>query len=274
MPKRSRVKIFSFISIVIAIIIGIQYLGWLQPIDIFVRSLIAPTSQIVYDWSVTIKGNTDHFHSVNALQQAYTNLKKQYIASEINQTDYTQLQQKNALFKQSLHFFSSHSYSFISMNVIGQNIDPLGSSIIIDGGTKQHIKIGDPVVVQNGVLIGTVSRVEAHTTIVRLLDDHQSIIASTINNIDGSIGLIEGGYGTSLHMGMVPQNQKITIGDMVITSGLQSQIPRGLLIGKIEAVEKEAYQPFQTAFISPLVQLQRVITVSIILDTSTSTIQE
>ena len=54
--------------------------------------------------------------------------------------------------------------------------------------------------------------------------------------------------------------------DSVVTSGLESGIPRGLLIGKVEAVEKEAYQPFQKAVLTSLINLEKISLVSIIVE--------
>jgi rod shape-determining protein MreC len=65
-------------------------------------------------------------------------------------------------------------------------------------------------------------------------------------------------------MNYIPQNEIIKVGDMVITSGLEENVPSGLLIGVIEAVEKEAYQPFQKAVITPSVDLTKIKQVLVI----------
>jgi rod shape-determining protein MreC len=72
-------------------------------------------------------------------------------------------------------------------------------------------------------------------------------------------------------MTFIPQNETITPGDVIVTSGLEPLIPRGLTIGTIEAVEKEAYQPFQKAVLTPLASLNKLRVVSVLLTSSTST---
>ena len=59
----------------------------------------------------------------------------------------------------------------------------------------------------------------------------------------------------------------LNIGDVVVTSGLEEGMPRGLLIGTVEAVEKEAHQPFQTAVIKPFISFSKITLASILIST-------
>jgi cell shape-determining protein MreC len=54
------------------------------------------------------------------------------------------------------------------------------------------------------------------------------------------------------------------VGDQIVTSGQDLEIPKGLLIGKVVSVENEAYQPFQQAILEPAVNLEKLIDVTII----------
>jgi len=51
-----------------------------------------------------------------------------------------------------------------------------------------------------------------------------------------------------------------------VTSGLEKGIPQGLLIGTVEAIEKEAYQPFQKAILNPLANLDKITLVSVLIN--------
>ena len=42
---------------------------------------------------------------------------------------------------------------------------------------------------------------------------------------------------------------QIAAGDLVITSGLEPNIPRGLVLGSVDSIIKEVRNPFQTAII-------------------------
>jgi rod shape-determining protein MreC len=124
------------------------------------------------------------------------------------------------------------------------------------------------VIVDNGLLVGKISHVELRSAIVQLLTDNKSKIAATVMNSQKSIGVVEGGYEISVQMNLIPQHELVSIGDMIITSGLETQIPRGLLIGRVEAIKKEIYQPFQQAVLTPLAPLESLTTVLVITHTT------
>jgi rod shape-determining protein MreC len=144
-------------------------------------------------------------------------------------------------------------------------LDPLGTTIIIDRGSADGLTNGHPVIVGNGLLIGKLVRVDEHTSVVRLLSDYQSRVAATVVNREKSLGLVEGGYGLTVKLDLIPQNEVIRPGDVIITSGLEAYIPRGLVIGTVEVVEKKTQEPFQQAIIKTAADLHSITLVSILL---------
>lgn len=253
------------ISAIIVMIIILHIVGFLRPVEELLRRIILPGSDALYSWSITLGDEIETFESVESLEQAYTELHTKYVEEQRKSALAFLLQEENTQLREQLSFFSSSTYPHIGADVVGKNIEPLGSTLIINIGENHGVLIGNPVIVRNGILIGTVIRVNKTTALVRLLNDNQSKIAATITNRDKSIGIIEGGYGISIRMNFIPQNEELFVGDTVVTSGLSETIPKGLFIGTIESIEKEAYQPFQEAVITPAVQLNKIDIVSVIL---------
>ena len=138
--------------------------------------------------------------------------------------------------------------------------------LIIKKGTLDNISIGDPVVVANGILIGQISKVEKDISYIRLTNDNESRIATMILNESESAGVVEGGYGISLRMKYIPRNEVVMINDDVVTSGVEENVPRGLLVGQVVAIENEAYKPFQQAILSPATDLSKINIVTVLLN--------
>ena len=262
MQKRS----FLALVCVILLIIAAHYVGWLNPVESFFRKLLNPGSNMVYQWSVIINEKKEDFKNVKDLEDAYKKIKEKYLTALVEEAKYQMLAEENKQLRQQLNFFQRTKYNLIGALVIGKSIDSLRNSIVIDHGEKDGIKIGLPVTSENGILIGKVIMIDKNTSIVQLLNDQQSKIAATIMNKDKSMGIVEGGYGLSIQMNFIPQNENLPIGETIITSGLEKGIPYGLIIGTVDAVEKEAYQPFQKAVISPLLDLEKIRIVSVILN--------
>ena len=55
--------------------------------------------------------------------------------------------------RETLHFVEKTAIRNNSADVIGKNIDPIGSTIIINAGSEQGAGIGNPVIIGDGVLL-------------------------------------------------------------------------------------------------------------------------
>jgi rod shape-determining protein MreC len=187
---------------------------------------------------------------------------------EVNSTTAKLILQENDELRQQLKYSRTVNFTTVGGDVIVRNEQGSNGSLIINKGATDGISAGDPVIVDNGLLVGKISHVELRSAIVQLLTDNKSKIAATVMNNQKSIGVVEGGYEISVQMNLIPQHELVSIGDMIITSGLETQIPRGLLIGRVEAIKKEIYQPFQQAVLTPLAPLESLTTVLVITHTT------
>lgn len=174
------------------------------------------------------------------------------------------LEEENTILREQLNFLKN-KYQSVGANVIGRDLDPLGTTIIINQGARSGLTVNRPVITAGGLLIGKVARVNETTAVVRLLSDFQSSVGATVANREKSLGVVEGGFGLAVRLDLIPQNEVIKPGDAVITSGLEAEIPRGLMIGTVEVVEKKPQEPFQQAILKPAADLHSLFVVSVIL---------
>ena len=66
-----------------------------------------------------------------------------------------------------------------------------------------------------------------------------------------------------MEIDLIPIDKQIKSGDIVVTSGLENYIPRGLIIGEIENVETKPSDLFQKAIIKILTPFNnlRILTI-------------
>jgi len=248
--------------VVIFLIIFLHFSGWIRSFESLIRDIVQPGSQVLYEWSVAI--SDEQFSNPEELAAAYKKLKEAYTRNQIDAARLALITRENAELREQLLFFDKNTSAHVGANVIGKSVDPLSNTILIDKGEQDYVVVNDPVVAAEGVLIGRITMVQEKQATVRLINDDQSKVGATLINRERSIGLVEGGFGISVQMTFIPQNESVTIGDLVVTSGLSDDMPRGLLIGTVESVEKQPYQPFQMAIISPAVDLDRLLIVSVL----------
>lgn len=268
---RIQLQKFTGITLITLLTIAFHFLGWLHPVESVLRSIINPGSTLLYNVSEKIQKEQLPFSSADELVDSYKKLQEEVDQYKQKLVQFDILKEENTELRDQLKFFASSTYEHIGAEVVGKNIEPLANTIVLSRGEKDGVHMGDPVIARGGILVGKILRVEHDISIARLINDHQSIVAATILNQNKSIGLVEGGYGISVRMNFIPQNELIAPGDTVITSGLEKQIPRGLIIGIVQTVEKEAYEPFQQAVLTPGIELDKIFTVSILTNISQPT---
>ncbi len=242
-----------------------HYVGFLSLIERTVRGLIIPVSTKITHWRVSAQGFYGiYFADKETMAEKYTQcvVKNQDVKVFDIQTKI--LEQENNELRKQLAFFHRRNFVHVTADVVGLNTDNIEKMIVINVGTEDGIKEDQAVIVSDGILVGTIAKTEKNISLVRLINDNQSKIAATLLNKDRSLGVVEGGYGLSIKMNFIPRNEIVLVGDQVVTSGLEENIPRGLLIGEVSVAENEAYQPFQQAVLSPAVDLSKLFIVSVL----------
>lgn len=206
------------------------------------------------------------------LRSKLAKLYKENVDLKLRERDYQ-------ILKTQLEFLEEKDYQYILAQVIGKTPEPLSQTLIINRGSQDGLKEGLAVTIDDGILIGKLTKVDKNTSQVLLLLDHQSRVAALVqrsisqkdkisqsaNSEALAPGIIKGQFDLSLIMDLIPLDKKITPDDPVITSGLEPDIPAGLLIGYVESVETSPNQLFQKAIVRPLANFEGLRIVTIIL---------
>jgi rod shape-determining protein MreC len=135
-------------------------------------------------------------------------------------------------------------------------------TIGIDLGSEHAIKADMPVVTERG-LVGRIRQVGPNSSTVLLITDPSSAVNALIQR-NRVVGVVEGQPGALPVMRFIPQEADVTVGDLVITSGLGGNFPRNLVIGQVIEVHKHDYDMFQEATVRPTVNFDRLEIVLVI----------
>ncbi len=153
------------------------------------------------------------------------------------------------------------NYNYIFTEVVGvSGVDNLATLIINKGSTDGLIN-GLAVVIpptntnfnittyQGGIVIGKLIRVNKNTSEVRLLTHELSRISALILNQGGeaALGVISGSYGLSAKAELISKKNNIDINDLVITSGLEENVPKNLILGTVKSLPDITTDAWQSA---------------------------
>jgi len=193
-------------------------------------------------------------NDMNALRQRNAELEEQFIKL---QGELIQLREISSDYKRlsALLGYTStlDGRQFVTADVIGVDSQSAVRSIIINRGTRDGLAVGMPVQTELG-LVGRIYAVSANSSRVQLVSDQNSAVSARLqtSRAEGSVrgrGLLTG----SLRMQFIPVDSEISVGDLVITSGLGGNFPSGIVIGQVTSRRKFEFELWQEAEVSSLV---------------------
>lgn len=179
-----------------------------------------------------------------------------------DQSAYESLQKLYADLQALVGYQEQQQQSLMTARVIGYAKDPFQRAVFIDRGSQDGITAQSPVVVREGIFVGTISRVWDHSSLVLLAGDRQSKIPAKILGREGTLGMLEG-RGMLYHLTLVPRDAEVMVGDIVVTSHLGISIPPGLVIGIVSEVGESEENPFKTILVSPLASFESLSFVAV-----------
>lgn len=174
-----------------------------------------------------------------------------------------EIERQNALLTDLLEVQGSLHLETVAGTVIGRESSPFRRVVTLDVGTDRGVAEGDVVVGAGGALIGRVIGANGNSATVLLVNDTSSTVIGQLG-ANQATGSIVGQLGGVLVMQNIDSTERIQIGDQVVTAGIdlgggvRSPFPKGLLIGTVVDVERDANAVTQAAFIQPAADLERL----------------
>jgi len=254
--SNSKPLILSFLSIVVIAILIIFYrVGILQPVFGLFKTGLAPLQSYAYDIGDRTASFFRLLGSIRDLEARNEELEKEVMKLHVNKGEIKALARENKVLREQLDFVETREEKMIPSFVIDRDPSDFFVSFGIDRGRKSGVAKNMPVVISDGVLVGQIYEADEYTaTILPTVDARSSINAEVVNS--GARGIVSGEHNLALIMDMIPQNQAVKKGDLVVTSGLGQLFPKGLLLGEVEEVSNSDNALFQKASIKPLFNFQ------------------
>ena len=258
-------KITVIILIFCLIIILSYYLGFSRLTTRYITILTNPviatanyTAAALSDFLAVYLTRADLTKKNNDLNQKLIELAQENIELKT-------LRLENEWLKKELKFIDEQEENYLLARVLGRNLDYAATQIVINQGLSQGLKPGLAVTTNQGIIIGKISSVEENISHVRLLSDNTSKIAITVMADKSALGIAQGLHNINLKIDLLPKDIKINENDLVATSGLEENIPAGLIIGRISKVETAPEKYWQEALVEPAVDYQNVRLVTVII---------
>jgi rod shape-determining protein MreC len=159
----------------------------------------------------------------------------------------------------------------VASRVIARESSEARRLIVLDKGTDDGIEIGDVAIVAGGALAGRVTEAGPNFAKVTLITDPSSTVIGELP-VSGATGEVVGQLQAGLIMRNVDATKSIALDEEVFTAGIElaggirSPYPKGLLIGRVVDMRRDANDVVQTAFLDPAANLDAAELALIITD--------
>ena len=267
MLKRLRTARVSVVLLIVALaLIGLHALGVLGPVEGGLVRIISPLQYRVFSLGTAFNGWYQGLSVNSDLRTENSELATQVTELTIENAQLRTLISEHQALTLQLAFLERTGLRAVTAYAIGKNPEPNLQSIILNKGSADGLSIGAPLVVGDGIMVGKISMVALHSAEAILVNDSRSKVAVLIQNATESQGVVVGEHGLSMKVELIPQNELVKEHDAVVTSGLESGIARGLVVGTVSRVTTEPNGFFQTAQVSSLANLDALTVVSVLVN--------
>lgn len=223
--------------------------------------LVAPIYEIANRVAVSVAGSWRHYFDLVNAAAENEQLHSEVAELHSQLTQYHELKIENERLRQLFKMAQTIQPHAIAARVIASNPAATIKTVVIDRGWADGVTKDRPVLAGAG-LIGRVRMVAEHSAVVLLITDPSSAI-DVLDSRSRERGLLVGTFqATELQrsyqltqLEYLSHVSDIQVDDELVTSGMDGIYPKGLPVGRVYGVVKDAFGLMQSAWVLPLADL-------------------
>jgi rod shape-determining protein MreC len=170
-----------------------------------------------------------------------------------------EVERQNDVLTGLLQLQNAFEYKTVAAQVIARESSEFRRVVTISKGSDDGIAQGDVVIAEGGALAGRVIELGPNFAKVVLITDQSSTV----------IGQLQSSLATGEVVGTLEetlQMKNVDTAGIELAGGIRSPYPKGLLLGQVIDVRRDANSIVQTAFLQPAADLEKLEYVLVVLD--------
>ena len=220
-----------------------------------IQNIRAKSEALIYNLSTTVsypvqivKNGVDSIRDLKNIYSENKRFKSKQFLESVSFQEMMTLKLKIAEYEKLLNATKDIEYSYVTSRVVADFSKKFNSTLIINAGNKDHIYLDMPVIGTNG-LVGRVSSVSNKIARVLLINNINSRSPVNISGNDFQ-GILIGQGPENPIIQFVDEIERVSIGDLVSSSGKGGIFPPNILIGQIvnkfsNRLEVELFEDFE-----------------------------
>ena len=213
----------------------------------------------IHEITSTVSQTVMSIQELASLRQEHAELLERIARYELLERTAAEIRQENTRLREQLGFSQTLRHQHIPARLIGRDPNNRFSAFVINRGTRAGVEVNMPVIAFHGGVQGLVGKVihsGAFESLVMPVYDARCFVSSRLAESRYE-GIVEGQGSPRVPLVMRyivnRARDEISIGDMVMTSGMGGVFPPGINIGRVSRIN------FQETELSMEVELEPVI---------------
>ncbi|ACL05324.1 rod shape-determining protein MreC [Desulfatibacillum aliphaticivorans] len=246
--------------------------GQEHPADGVFQVLIAPFQDGVTRISSFVSTTWTNYFALVETARENKELRReveflQLIAHECGET-----RRQNSRLKNLLGFAQDEGGKVVTALVTAEDPSDTFQAIYINRGSIHGVEPGLAVATPLGV-VGRIIDVSPYQSKVLLITDPNFAMDARVARTRAR-GVLEGAADGPCQFKYVMQQEDVSLGDMVVTSGMDKVFPPGISVGVVSRVRKAEQGMFQGIVVTPFVDFSRLEEVLVLLNSEPPPEQE
>jgi rod shape-determining protein MreC len=218
----------------------------------------------IHEVSSVVSRTVLSIRELASLSREYTELTERIARYEQLERSAAEIRQENNRLREQLGFSQNLRYQHIPAVLIGRDPNNLFSAFVINKGLQAGVSVNMPVIAyHNGTqgLVGKVVNAGAFESLVMPLYDERCYVSSRLSESRYE-GIVEGrGIPEApLLMRFIRKRARdeISIGDMVVSSGIGGIYPAGINIGRVSRINYQEDDLSMDVELEPSIDFSRL----------------
>ena len=264
---------FFLVTAIVAVLITVTFtamsaLGYSSYIRSGLNVLLTPFRIIADKTGEALEGYAAYITEFDRLKAENKELKAQIDGMRNEVQEAEAIKAENEQFRKYLELKAEHlDYTFENADIVGHGSGNYMTVFTLSKGKNYGIEAGMPIISENGGLIGGITDSGGTWSSASSITDPSSSVGAFVERSLSS-GIVSGDYNLGrsglCKMAYLDESADIRTGDRILTSGVGSVYPRGLVIGTVTEVAVDESTRSKYAIIRPLAELNGLSSVMVL----------
>ena len=256
-------KISLILAFLIIFFIVLNFTGLAKETKNFFYLISSPIQKTF--WQLGMK-TSDFFEGVfemKNLKEEKENLQLKIEELKSENVVLKELKKENEILREALNIGLAKEFQLQLSQIISK--DNSQDSILINKGLKDGAKKGLPVITSQKTLLGRIGQVFQNFSEVILISNKESSFDAKISERE-IYGVIRGRGNLEVYFDLIPKDEEIFEGEIIVTTSLGGIFPQGILVGVVKEIRRIDIEPFQSTQVLSSFDLKKLDNLFIITD--------